>query len=470
MAEIENDVAPDGDLGALRFRDGEGHVVKAFVNAVEDALELEDAAIIRDMCGDLHEADLGDLIEALHHESRPALIRLLGDDFDFTVLTEIDDSVRARLLDDMPASDVAEGIGDLDSDDAVYILEDLEQDAQEAILGQMPQADQLPLRRALDYPEDSAGRLMQSDFIAVPPFWTVGQTIDYMRDADDLPEEFYQIFVIDPGFRLLGAVALDRLLRTKRGETIASIMAETRHPVKATEDQEEAARIFERYNLVSAAVVDEAERLVGVLTVDDIVDVIHEEAEEDILALAGVRDAEISDTIVDTVRGRFVWLMINLGTAILASLVIGFFDATIEQMVALAVLMPIVASMGGNAGTQTMTIAVRALATRELDTHNSARIIMREGAVGLLNGLIFAAVIGVLAGLWFSNAQIGGVIGSAMIINMVAAGAAGILIPLTLDRFNIDPALASGVFLTTVTDVVGFFAFLGLAAWWFGLG
>lgn len=470
MAETEIDMTPGGVAEPLRFRDDEGHVVKAFVNAVEDALALQDAGIIGDMCGDLHEADLGDLIEALHHESRPVLIRLLGDDFDFAVLTEIDDTIRARLLVEMPSAELAEGIGELDSDDAVYILEDLEEEAQEEILGQMPQAEQVSLRRALDYPEDSAGRRMQSDLIAVPPFWTIGQTIDYMREADDLPDEFYQIFVIDPAYRLLGAVALDRLLRTKRGVTIEAIMAETRHPVKATEDQEEVARIFERYNLVSAAVVDEAERLVGMLTVDDIVDVIHEEAEEDILALAGVRDAEISDTILDTVRGRFSWLAINLFTAVLASLVIGFFDATIEQMVALAVLMPIVASMGGNAGTQTMTIAVRALATRELDTHNSGRIIMRESAVGLLNGLIFAVLIGVLAGLWFSNAQIGGVIGAAMVINMIAAGAAGILIPLTLDRFDIDPALASGVFLTTVTDVVGFFAFLGLAAWWFGLG
>ncbi|AXS42605.1 magnesium transporter [Breoghania sp. L-A4] len=470
MAETETDTTAETEHEPLRLRDDEGHVVRAFVDAVEDALDRDDAEVIRVLCSGLHEADLGNLIEALYPESRQKLIRLMGDDFDYAVLTEIDDSVRARLLEEMPTADLAEGIGDLESDDAVYILEDLEEDAQEEILGQMPQAEQMSLRRALDYPEDSAGRLMQSDFIAVPPFWTVGQTIDYMRDADDLPDEFYQIFVIDPAFRLQGAVALDRLLRTKRAETISAIMADTRHPVKATEDQEEVARLFQRYNLVSAAVVDDAERLVGVLTVDDIVDVIHEEAEEDILGLAGVRDAEISDTILDTLRGRFLWLLLNLGTAILASLVIGLFDATIEQMVALAILMPIVASMGGNSGTQTMTVAVRALATRELDTHNSARIIVRETAVGFLNGMMFAVVIGVLAGFWFASAQIGGVIGAAMIINMVAAGAAGILIPLMLDRLDIDPALASGVFLTTVTDVVGFFAFLGLAAWWFGLG
>ncbi len=470
MAETQTDTTAETELEPLRLRDDEGHVVRAFVDAVEDALDRNDAEVINVLCSGLHEADLGDLIEALYPESRQALIRMMGDDFDFAVLTEVDDSIRARLLEDMPSAELAEGIGDLESDDAVYILEDLEEEAQEEILGQMPQAEQMSLRRALDYPEDSAGRLMQSDFIAVPPFWTVGQSIDYMREADDLPDEFYQIFVIDPAFRLQGAVALDRLLRTKRGETISSIMADTRHPVKATEDQEEVARLFQRYNLVSAAVVDDAERLVGVLTVDDIVDVIHEEAEEDILGLAGVRDAEISDTILDTLKGRFMWLLLNLGTAVLASLVIGLYDATIEQMVALAILMPIVASMGGNSGTQTMTVAVRALATRELDTHNSARIIVRETAVGFLNGVMFAVVIGVLAGLWFSSLHIGGVIGAAMIINMVAAGAAGILIPLLLDRLGIDPALASGVFLTTITDVVGFFAFLGLAAWWFGLG
>ena len=470
MAETDSVDAAVADPAEIVFRDEDGYVSKDFVDRVEEAVEAGDRDTTLKLAGDLHEADLGDLIETLHPEDQAKLVSLLGDAFDFTVLTELDDSVRARLLEEMPTGDVAEGIAELDSDDAVYILEDLPQEDQEAILQELKQSDRLQLRRALDYPEESAGRRMQSDFVAVPPFWTVGQTIDYLRESDALPDDFYQIYVIDPGFRLMGTVALDKLLRTQRNEPVSGIMGETMHAIKATEDQEEVATTFERYNLISAAVVDDSDRLVGVLTVDDIVDVIQAEAEEDIFALAGVGgDAEISDSIVETVRGRFVWLLVNLGTAVLASLVIGLFDATIQQMVALAVLMPIVASMGGNAGTQTMTVAVRALATRDLGSFNTVRIVLRETAVGFINGILFAVLMGIIAALWFHNEQIGGLIAAAMVINMVAAGMAGILIPLTLDRLDIDPAVASSVFVTTVTDVVGFFAFLGLAAWWFGL-
>ncbi|PTW61511.1 magnesium transporter [Breoghania corrubedonensis] len=470
MAETDSVDAAVADPAETVFRDEDGYVSKEFVGLVETALEADDREATLELAGDLHEADLGDLIETLHPEDQANLVRLLGDAFDFAVLTELDDSVRARLLEEMPAGNVAEGISELDSDDAVYILEDLPQEDQEAILQELKQSDRLQLRRALDYPEESAGRRMQSDFVAVPPFWTVGQTIDYLRESDALPDDFYQIYVIDPGFRLMGTVALDKLLRTKRNEPVSGIMGETVHAIKATEDQEEVATTFERYNLISAAVVDDSDRLVGVLTVDDIVDVIQAEAEEDIFALAGVGgDAEISDSIVETVRGRFVWLLVNLGTAVLASMVIGLFDATIQQMVALAVLMPIVASMGGNAGTQTMTVAVRALATRDLGSFNTVRIILRETAVGLINGVLFAVLMGLIAAFWFHNEQIGGLIAAAMIINMLAAGMAGILIPLALDKLDIDPAVASSVFVTTVTDVVGFFAFLGLAAWWFVL-
>ncbi len=470
MAETLPVDAAESDPAELEFRDEDGYVSREFVALVEEALELEDAEATLALAGDLHEADLGDLIETLHADDQAKLIRLLGDSFDFAVLTELDDSVRARILGEMPASDVAEGIGELDSDDAVYILEDLDQADQEAILQELKHSDRLQLRRALDYPEETAGRRMQSDFVAVPPFWTIGQTIDYLRESDSLPDDFYQIYIIDPGFRLMGTVALDKLLRTGRSEPISGIMGETVHAIQATEDQEEVAMTFERYNLISAAVVDESDRLVGVLTVDDIVDVIQAEAEEDIFALAGVGgDAEISDSVVETVRGRFVWLVVNLGTAVLASLVIGLFDATIQQMVALAVLMPIVASMGGNAGTQTMTVAVRALATRDLGSFNTMRIIARETAVGFINGVLFAVLMGIVAGLWFSNANLGGLIAAAMVINMLAAGMAGILIPIMLDKLNIDPAVASSVFVTTVTDVVGFFAFLGLATWWFGV-
>jgi magnesium transporter len=336
----------------------------------------------------------------------------------------------------------------------------------------MPAFERLSLKRSLDFPEDSAGRLMQTDFIAIPPYWTVGQTIDYLRGEKDLPDEFYQIYVVDPSYNLQGIIPLDKFLRAKRDVRIGDLMQTNVIEVLATEDQEEAARDFERYDLVEVAVVDESKRLVGVLTIDDIVDVIHEEATEDMQLLAGVGDEEISDSIMRTVRGRATWLVVNLLTALLASFVIGLFDATIEEMVALAALMPMVASMGGNAGTQTMTVTVRALAMRELDSFKIRRLILRELTVGVLNGLIFAVLIGLMTWLRFFNPGLGIVIGLAMIVNMIAAGSAGVLIPLTLNRMKIDPAVSSSVFVTTVTDVVGFFGFLGLAALWmrvFGL-
>lgn len=464
--------AQTGDAEAVQWhvRDPEsGGMAQEFVDAILLSIEVSDKGLARDLTVDLHEADLADLIEALPAPERTRLVALLGSDFDFTALTELDESVRLSLLENLPVDSVVEGLSDLDSDDAVYILEDMSVEDRVEIMDQLPALERVALQRSLDYPEESAGRRMQTEYIAVPPFWTVGQAIDYMRETEDLPDSFYELFVIDPTYRLLGTVALDRLLRTKRPVSVEDIMGETAHTVKAEEDQEEVARTFERYNLVSAAVVDDAERLVGVLTIDDIVDVIHEEHEEDIKRLVGVGDEEISDNVANAVKSRFIWLIVNLGTAVLASLVIGLFDATIQQMVALAVLMPIVASMGGNAATQTMTVAVRAIATRELDAYNVRRIIMREGTVGLINGVLFAIVIGIVAAIWFGSFALAIVIAVAMVINMVSAGFAGILIPIVLDKFKADPAIASGVFVTTVTDIVGFFAFLGLAAWWFGI-
>ncbi|MNL08387.1 Magnesium transporter MgtE [compost metagenome] len=310
---------------------------------------------------------------------------------------------------------------------------------------------------------------MQTDFIAIPPFWTVGQTIDYLRSEPDLPDEFYQLYVVDAAYKVLGTLPLDRFLRAPRATKIDSIMNTNLVLVKADEDQEEAARSFERYDLVEVGVIDESERLVGVLTIDDIVDVIHEEADEDIKLLAGVGDEDVSDTTVDTVRSRVPWLVVNLFTAVMVSFVIGLFNATIEQMVALAVLMPIVASMGGNAGAQTMTVTVRALAMRELDGGRLRRLIRREMVVGVVNGVIFAILIGIVTAVRYGNVQLGIVIGLAMVINMIVAGTFGILIPLTLDRLKADPAIASAVFVTTVTDIIGFFAFLGIAGLWFGL-
>lgn len=464
-AELE--VSPPGPQ--IPVRDDEERINPDFIAAVEAAIQAQDQFGLRALAGDLHEADTGDLLEMLSADERGDFVRLLGDEFDYTALTEIDEAVRLEVLEDLPPEAIAEGLEDLDSDDAVYILEDLDEDEQAAILGELPYADRAQLQKALDYPEESAGRRMQSEFIAVAPFWTVGQTIDYMREARDLPDSFYEIYVVDPTFKLLGSVHLDKILRTKRAEKVTSIMEETRQAVLATEDQEEVARRFERYNLVSSAVVDENERLVGVLTVDDIVDVIQEEAEEDLRALAGVGDEEISDTVVTIARSRLAWLVVNLGTAILASVVIAFFEDTIEAMVALAVLMPIVASMGGNAGTQTMTVAVRGIATQELSARNMMRVLNREILVSAVNGVALAFLIGVTAWLWFDNSGLGFVIAGAIIINMLFAGLSGLLIPIVLDRLNVDPAIASSVFVTTVTDVVGFFAFLGIAAIWFGL-
>ncbi|MFD2239034.1 magnesium transporter [Aureimonas populi] len=450
---------------------GEDGVLSSdFIAGIRSALERRDAQSLREAAEDLHETELGDLIEYLGTEERQALVRLLGSDFDYTALTEVDEAVRLEIIDAMPNERIADAILELDSDDAVYILEDLEEEDRTEILQRLPFRERLRLRRALEYPEETAGRRMQTEFVAVPPFWTVGQTIDYMREDDDLPDSFAQIFVVDPSFKLLGAVDLHQVLRAKRPVAIESIMHPTRHAIPAEMDQEEAAQIFEQYDLLSAAVVDDSERLVGVLTIDDVVDVIQAEAEEDFRRLGGVGDEEISDSVRTSARSRFPWLFVNLGTAFLAAMVIGLFDATIEQMVALAALMPIVASMGGNAAAQTMTVTVRAIATRDIHIHNSGRIIRREVLVGLLNGSAIAVLLACIATLWLGDPDIGLVIGTAMVINMLTAALAGILIPLLLNKAGADPAIASAVFVTAITDVVGFLGFLGLATWWFGLG
>ncbi|MCF3639766.1 magnesium transporter [Rhizobium sp. TRM95111] len=447
----------------------DGSVRSDFLMHVGAAIADRDLLFLRQHVARLHESEMGDLLEAIQPDQRRALVTLLGDDFDMAALTEVDEAIRLEIVEHMPNEQIAAALGEMDSDDAVYILEDLDQEDQEEILAKLPFTERIRLRRSLDYPESTAGRRMQTEFVAVPPFWTVGQTIDYMRDEEDLPESFTQVFVIDPTFRLLGAVDLDRILRSKRATKIESVMRETNHPIPAEMDQEEAAQLFEQYDLLSAAVVDENGRLVGVLTIDDVVDVIQEEAEEDLMRLGGVGDEELSDSIAEASRSRVPWLLVNLVTAFLAASVISLFEATIEEIVALAVLMPIVAGMGGNAGSQSMTVTVRALATRNLDIHNAWRVVRREAGVGLLNGVIFGTLIGLVAGVWFQNPNIGGIIAAAMLINMMAAALAGIMIPLLLDRAGADPAVSSAVFVTAVTDITGFFAFLGLATWWFAV-
>jgi magnesium transporter len=450
-------------------RNKDGSIRKTFVKSVARRIETGDAAGLRELVGDLHEADMGALIEALEPEQRPRLVSLLGIDFDFTALTEVDDAVRDEILDELPPQAVAKGVSELESDDAVAILEDLPKEEQAEILEQLPQPGRAALARSLDYPEESAGRRMQTEFIAVPPSWNVGQAIDYMRETQELPDRFFELYVTDEGRHFVGAVPLDRLLRSKRPVPVSDLMERERHRIRADEDQEEVARMFQRYDLVAAPVVDADDRLVGIITFDDVADVIEEEAEEDIKALGGVRDEELSDSVWKIARGRFNWLLINLATAFLASSVLGLFEGQLQKMVALAVLAPIVASQGGNATTQTMTVAVRALATRDLSDANAWRVITRELMVGLLNGIAFAVITGVAAYVWFRVPGLGLVIGLAMICNLVAAALGGILIPLVLNRLRFDPAVASSPFVTTVTDVVGFFSFLGIATLWFGL-
>jgi len=440
-----------------------------FVARVRSLIADENAFQLTDIIDPLHESELGDLLEALEANERIVLVGLTGKKFDFASLTEVDEAIRLQVVNELPNQVVAQAVKGLESDDAVFILEDMDVEDLDDILSKIPFEERLRLRRSLDYPEETAGRRMQTEFIAVPPFWSVGQTIDFMREEDDLPDKFHEIFVIDPSFKLDGYVALDRILRAKRDVIINDIKEKNVYPIDANLDQEEAAYIFEQYDLVSAAVTDDAGRLVGVLTIDDVVDVIQQEADEDIKRLAGVGDEELSDSVFEITRSRFTWLFLNLVTAIFASIIIGMFDATIEQMVALAVLMPIVASMGGNAGTQSMTVAVRAIATRDIDSYNAIKTVRRELIVGIFNGVLFAILIGFVAALWFSNVSLGYVIGIAMIVNMIFAALSGILIPLGLDKLEIDPAIASSVFVTTVTDVIGFFAFLGLASWWFGI-
>ena len=461
MAElIEADVQPVAD---------DAPVTRELLEKVQTALDESRHAEARDLTVDLLPADLADLIENLRPEHRTLLIEVQGKSFEGETLAELDETVRDQVMEDLPNETIAEVIADLNTDDAVHLIEDLEKSEQSDILAQVPREDRLAVERNLEYPEDSAGRLMSSELIAIPPFWSVGQTIDYIRDTDNLPDQFSEIFVVDPGHHLLGAVSLNRFLRAKREVKIDDLTEETMHPVQVEDDQEEVARVFERYDLMSTAVIDDDQRLVGVITIDDVVDVIQEEAEEDILRMGGVASAEsVADTIMSTAKNRFLWLAVNLLTAIIASVVIAQFDATIQQMVALAVLMPIVASMGGNAATQTMTVAVRGIATKELNVLNATRIVTRETAVGIINGLLFALILGIVTVLWFGNSTLGYIIAIAMIINMFAAALAGILIPILLDKLGVDPAIASSVFVTTVTDVVGFFAFLGIAALWFG--
>jgi magnesium transporter len=440
------------------MRDENGGIRHEFVEAISDAIQAADTSSLRAIVAELHEADLGDLIGALEPDDRVTLVELTGADFHFSALNEVDNTVREEILEELEPETVAEGVRELESDDAVELLEGLDEEDQEEILEKLPPSERDALERSLEYPENSAGRRMQTEFIAVPQHWNAGQAIDYMRDTPDLPDRFYEIYAVDQAQHWQGAIPLDALLRSRRPVPLADLIDEDRRRVSVLDDQGEVARLFGKYNLVAAPVVDTANRLVGVITIDDVVDVIEEEADEDLKALGGVTsDEELSDNVWTTARGRFNWLLVNLATAFLASSVLGLFEGQLEKMVALAVLAPIVASQGGNA------------ATRELGSNNAFRVVMREGMVGLVNGLAFAVITGIAAVAWFKIPGLGVVIGLAMLCNLVAGALGGILIPMVLERVRADPAVASGTFVTTVTDVVGFFSFLGIATLWFGL-
>jgi len=436
----------------------------SFVRSVIDALDQDDGEKMRRLLLPLHAADIADLLGLVSASERRELVRLLSDNIDPDVLTELDPDVRDDVLNQLDPSIIAAAVQAMESDDAVHLVEDMPHEERRTVLNQVRHVDRAAVEQALSYGEDCAGRLMQREVITVPPFWTVGQVIDHMRETKGLPDQFFEIYVVDESFHPIGSVPISRMMQAQRTISITELMDTDIQRIPASLDQGQLAYLFNQYHLLSAPVVNEDQRLVGMVTVDDIVDVIKEEDTEDILALGGVKDEGLSDGVITTTRRRFSWLMINLATAILASIVIAFFGATLEKFVALAILMPIVASMGGNAGTQTLTVAVRAIATRDLTPSNALRIIIREVLVGGLNGVLFALLMGLIGGLWFQSWAIGGVLAAAMVINLICAGAAGILIPLGIQRAGADPALASTVFVTTVTDVIGFFVFLGLGA------
>ncbi len=435
-------------------------VESAIVAAISGGAEDRARALV----APLHPADQADLLERLPPAQAAELVRILGDSLDAETLTYLDEATRDEIVDVMGMAALARQLPDLDTDDAVNIIEELEQDEIDDVLAALPAEDRVLVEEGLAYPEDSAGRMMQREIVTVPSFWTVGRTIDFLRSSQFSDTQFYLIFVIDPSRNPIGEISLGRLLCTPRPRRVSEIMTVDFRKIPADMDQEEVSILFRRYGMVSAPVVDEHGRLIGMITIDDVIDVIDEEAEEDLMALAGVGESNVRSSLLETLQGRSSWLLINLVTAIVASAVIGLFDATIERLVALAVLMPIVASMGGNAGTQTVTVAVRALALRQIDRDAAASFVRRELAVAVMNGILFAVLAAAISFLWFRDADIAVVMAVAMFANMVVAGLSGTLVPLGLVRAGVDPAVASSVFITTITDVVGFFVFLGLAA------
>jgi magnesium transporter len=435
----------------------------ALVRAVVEAAEGNDRERVRRLVEPLHYSDLADLLERLNSDQRKRVVLFIGPHLDADMMAELDDAVREEVMELLSPKQIAEVVSELETDDAVAMIEDLPKETQEEVLAQVEPEDRAGIEQNLAFPEDSAGRMMQRDPVSIPETWTVGETIDHMRETPDLPDDFYDIFVIDAQKRLKGTLPLNVLLRTKRPVRVAQIMKPDLVTIPATMDREEVARRFRDRDLVSAPVVDSLGRLVGMITIDDVVDVIEEEAEEDMLRLQRVSDTGIHEPVHVIARGRVQWLVVTLINTILAALVISQFQETIESLVALAVLMPIVAAMGGNAGMQVVTVTVRALATKELQPGTVARVVLKEFLVAAGNGILFALIMGTIAGLWFGNWRLSLVLAAAMLFNMMWSGIAGTMIPLTLARLGVDPAIAAGPCLTTTTDVLGFFLFLGLA-------
>lgn len=455
-AEIDA-TQPDSQL------DGDDRLKPEFVRAVLDAVEVGDNEAARALVEPLHPADIADLFELVPSEERPALVAAIKDLVDADVFAEMNDYVREDLIDALEPHEVADIASELDTDDAVAIIEDMDADDQREVLRALDPDDRAAIEEALSYPEESAGRLMQRELIAVPEHWTVGDVLDYLRGNDNLTTDFWEIFVVDPAHKPIGSCQLSWIMRAPRSVTVSDVMKREQTLIPVDMDQEEVALRFQKYALISAAVVDTAGRLVGMITVDDIVHIISQEAGEDILRLSGAGEGDINEPILLTVRTRIFWLAINLGTAVLASSVVGLFQGEIAKFALLAVLMPIVSGMGGNAGTQTLAVVVRALATNQLTSSNTTRMILREFRIATANGAGLGLLVGTGTYVIFGNPILALVIAMAMVINNLIAGLSGVLIPVSLERAGVDPAVSSAVFVTTMTDCMGFFSFLGLA-------
>ena len=440
---------------------------KEFLTTFSDKIKSSDIKFINQTLANLHPSDIANLIENLSSETRAKLLEIEEFDIDPEIFVEINESIQTEILQLLSSESISKILKRLESDNAISIIENLNQEKKNSVLDKLPPKDRFLLEEGLSYPEDSAARIMQREFTAIPSDWSVGQTIDYLRESKDLPEEFLEIFVVDNDFKPIGMVPSSRVLRTPREKKMNSIMREMPVLISVNMDKEEVGLTFENYNLVSAGVVNKNNKLVGMITADDVVTVVQEEAEEDVLRLAGVGDEEITDSVIIKTKRRFNWLLLNLFTALLATWVISLFGASIEQMVALAFLMPIVASMGGNAGMQTLAVTIRAIATKELSSGNFNKIVVKEFLIGILNGIIFAIITAVIVQFWFQETKLSLLIGISMVLNMIVGGLFGILVPVSLKKANIDPALASSVFVTTITDVIGFLSFLGIGSYFF---